>query len=113
IPATIGGAAIGYATARNANSRTAISHATAGNGTAAIGHTTARNGTASDTCRANPAAGAGTATTVSECVIRNEGHPYKEAGCETHNSFTQHWCSPSLTIADGEQEPRNGEPALT
>jgi hypothetical protein len=103
IPATIGGTAIGYATARNTNSGTAIGHATARNA----------NSTTSDTCRANPAASADTATTVSERVIRNEGHPYKEGGRETYDSFTQHWWAPSLTIADAEPEPRKGEPGLT
>src|SRR6516164_3964320 len=98
IPATIGGTAIGYATARNANSRTAIGHATAGNA----------NSATSDTCRANPAASAGTATAVSECVIRNEGHPHKEAGRETYDSFTQHWCSPSLTITRWRIRAPNG-----
>jgi hypothetical protein len=102
IPATIGGTAIGHATACNANSGTAIGHATARNA----------NSTTSDTCRANPAS-AGTATTVSECVIGNEGHPHKEAGCETYDSFTQHWYSPSLTIADGQREAPNGEAGLT
>src|SRR6516164_6637769 len=76
VPATIGGTAIGH-------------------GTTAIGHTTARNGTTADTRRANPSASTGTATTVSERVIRNEGHPYKEGGRETYDNTTQHWCSPS------------------
>src|SRR6516165_2344966 len=104
IPATIGGTAIGHST-------TAISHATARNRTTTIGHATARNAnsTTSDTCRANPAASAGTATAVSECVIRNEGHPHKEAGRETYDSFTQHWCSPSLTITRWRIRAPNGE----
>ena len=60
IPATIG--------------RSAIRGATAISPSAICGAT-------SDTCRANPSASAGTATTVSERVIRNEGHPHKEGGC--------------------------------
>ena len=81
VPATIGGTAIGHGT-------TAIGHTTARNSTTAIGHTTTRNGTTSDTRRANPSASTGTATTVSERVIRNESHPYKEGGRETYDNIT-------------------------
>ena len=95
IPATIGDpTTIG----RSAICSTAI-------GTTAVGHATARNpdSTASVTCRADPSASTGAATAVSERVIGNKGHAHKEGGRETYDSFAQHWCSPSLTITDGEQ----------
>jgi hypothetical protein len=66
-----------------------------GTGTAIRGATM---GATPDTFRVNPAA-----WRCRECVIRNEGHPHKEGGRETYDSFTQHWCSPSLIVADGEQ----------
>jgi hypothetical protein len=73
-------------------------------GCATIGHVTARiaNSTSSDTYRANPS-GTGTASTVSERVIGYEGRANKDDGCETYESITQHGCSPSLTVADGEE----------
>jgi hypothetical protein len=82
--------------------------ATIGNptiGPPAVGHATARNAnsTASVTYRADPSASTGAATAVSERVIGNKGHAHKEGCRETYDSFTQHWCSPFLTIADGKQ----------
>ena len=93
IPATVRSATIRRSTIRRATI-----------GRATIGYATTRNRPASDTCRANPsAASTGATTTVSERVIGNKGHAYKEGGCETYESITQHWRSPSLTIADAEQ----------
>jgi len=76
IPATIGHPTVGRSAIRRATSigRSAIRRATS------IGRSAIRGAT-SDACRANPSASAGTATTVSERVIRNEGHPHKEGGC--------------------------------
>ena len=76
---SIGRPSIGYAAARNANS------------------------TAPDTCRANPSASTNAAATVGERVVGNKGHAHQEGGRETYDSTTQHWYSPSLTIADGKQ----------
>jgi hypothetical protein len=87
IPATVRSATIRSATIRRAT----------------IGYATARNSPASDTCRANSSAASTGATTVSERVIGNKGHAYKEGGCETYESIAQHWCSPSLTIGNAEQ----------
>jgi hypothetical protein len=71
---------------------------------ATIGHTTAciANSASSDTYRASPVS-TGTATTVSERVIGNKGHAHKKGGRETYERITQHWCSPSLTVVDGER----------
>jgi hypothetical protein len=80
---------------RSTISRPAIGHATARNSAATIGHATARNSTAANTYRANPSAGTGATTTVSESVIGSEGHSHEESGCETYDSIAQHWCSPS------------------
>jgi hypothetical protein len=64
---------------------------------AAIGNATACNAdsTATHTYRANT----GTATTVSERVMRNKDGADKNGGSETYESFSQHWCSP---VADHE-----------
>jgi hypothetical protein len=75
-------------------------------GPPAIGHATARyaNSTTSGTCRPNPSsASTDAATAVSERVIGYKGHARKEDGRKSKGNISQHWCSPSLTIADGEQ----------
>src|SRR6516225_12415734 len=79
----------------------------------AIGHATARNAndTTSDTCRANPSACTGTATTVSERVIRNEGHPHKQGGCETYKDTTHHCLMSLPTIVVSRDRARKLDPA--
>src|SRR6516164_5049749 len=74
-----------------------------GTGTAIRGATARNaNGSTSDTCRANPSARTGTATTVSERVIRNEGHPHKQGGCETYKDTTHTRRTPkALKSQDG------------
>src|SRR6516165_4077978 len=88
---------VSHSAISGAVSHSSVSHATACNA----------NSTTSDTCRANPSARTGTATTVSERVIRNEGHPHKQGGCETYKDSTHHWCSSSHVPADKYGESRS------